>query len=580
MKQIWFERGGALVLAIWVCYAWLAPGYPIDGESAEFATLSVTGGAAHPPGYPLYVLWLRALSWVPSNSAAHAAALATTVLAAAGMAILYAACRAWGARANAAALAISIVAAAPVVLRVHTEPEVFALNNLFAALILWLAAERGPVRGARRTVALGFVAGLALTHHTTIVLLAPIGLVGAVRGVRESDHRATTVLFGVLALALGLAPYAYLVVAPDTPMSWGQVRSFDELVGFFVRRDYGGPGSFAPYAGEVLPAQNVIALVGTLLRGWLWLPALLGVAVLVGASIRGYRGARASWLGLTLSWLAAGPLLVLRFNVPPEGVGLLVCQRFHLLPLVMLAPAVAISFDWFGAVLARRFPALRFASVLGSAISILLFATLVIAGLQQHRAIASPALEKSVTSTLRSLPQNAVVITQTDDMHAGAAYVQTVLGVRRDVTVITSAMLSLPWYRDRIARNGLAADPAPLRLAEHVHAAGRPLFVDLSQVSILAAFPTYPHGWLFRVLPRDARPPTLDEIIATNREITARLDLDYPQPGPDDGYPTAIHKRYAQPWKIIARALRDAGRIEEMKSALELARALAPAEVR
>jgi hypothetical protein len=139
-------------------------------------------------------------------------------------------------------------------------------------------------------------------------------------------------------------------------------------------------------------------------------------------------------------------------------------------------------------------------------------------------------------------------------------------------------MLTFDWYRARLIRAGLPADASPLKLAEHVHATGRPLFVDLSQVAVIAAYPTYPHGWLFRVLPRGARPPTLDEIVTENRELTARLDLDYPRPGPDDGYPTAIHKRYAQPWKIIARALRDAGRLDDARAALDLARELAPQE--
>ena len=43
-------------------------------------SLSATGGAAHPTGYPLFVLWLRATSWLPGASVAHTAALSTAVL--------------------------------------------------------------------------------------------------------------------------------------------------------------------------------------------------------------------------------------------------------------------------------------------------------------------------------------------------------------------------------------------------------------------------------------------------------------------------------------------------------------------
>ncbi len=570
MKRIWFERGGALVLAIWLCYSWLAPSFPIDGESAEFATLSVTGGAAHPPGYPLYVLFLRTLAWLPGTTAAHTAALATTLLAVLGFVVLHAACRAWGARSVASTLTVAIVAAAPVVLRVQSEPEVFALNNLFAALILWLSAEQGPLRGGRRTIVLALVAGLGLSHHTTIVLLAPVGLLGAIRGVRESKRRVVTVMLAVAALAVGLTPYLSLLVAPETPMSWGRAETIDDLLAFFLRRDYGGPGSFAPYAGEVQTTENLVALAQTLLRSLLWLPLVAALAALAHRSVRGR--AKLDWLALALSFAAAGPLLAAGFNVPPDGVGLLVCQRFHLLPLFVIAPAVAVGIDSVLRWLGRRIDMSRVDSpLLGSAVAILLFATLVTTSLDHHRAIASPAIEKSVAGTLRSLPQGAVVLTQTDDMHAGAIYVQTVLGVRPDVTVITTGMLNLPWYRARFD-----VDSAPLKVAEQVHAAGRPLFADLAQVSVLASYPTYPHGWLFRVLPRGAHVPPLSDIIEINRDITAHLDLAYPRPGPDDGYPSAIHKRYAQPWKIIGRALRDAGQLDAARDALELAHQLAP----
>jgi hypothetical protein len=576
VKQIWFERGGALVLAILVCYIWLAARYPIDGESAELATLSVTGGAAHPPGYPLYVLWLRALSWLPGTSPAHTAALATTLLAALGFACLHAACRAWGARPLAATLTVATFAAAPVVLRVEAEPEVFALNNLIAAVILWLAPPAGPLRGGWRTLALGATAGVGLAHHTTIVLLAPVGLVGAARGIRESEHRGRAAALGIAGFATGLSTYACLLVAPDAPMSWGTARTLDDLVGFFLRRDYGGPGAFAPYAGEVDIAANVAALARTLLRSWLWLPLAFAVVGLVRQTVGRDVRDRSGWLALAASFALAGPLLAAQFNVPPRSVGLLVCERFHLLPALLLAPAVAAGIDGVLAARRRARGSLVDSPLLATALAILMFTTLVVAALPRHRAIASPALEKGVANTLRALPPRAVVITQTDDVASGAVYVQTVLGVRSDVLVITGGMLRLPWYRERVARSGVAADPSPLVVAEHVLASDRPLFVDLAQAPILGTYPTYPHGWLFRVLPRGTRVPELDAIVELNREVTARLDLDYPRPGPDDGYPTAIHQRYAQPWKIIARALRDAHRIEDARAALDLAHQLAP----
>ena len=57
--------------------------------------LGARGGVAHPSGYPLYVMYLRAMAWLPGTPA-HAAALATALLGAAQIGVLHAACRAWG----------------------------------------------------------------------------------------------------------------------------------------------------------------------------------------------------------------------------------------------------------------------------------------------------------------------------------------------------------------------------------------------------------------------------------------------------------------------------------------------------
>ena len=264
-------RGGLLGLAALVVYAWAAPTQIVDGDNAELSTLGAVGGAAHPPGYPLYVLYLRAMSWLPGATPAHTAALATAILGAAAIVALHAACRAWGASAAAASLAAAIVAGSPIVLRLHTQAEVFALNHLLVALVLWLAAPGGPARGARRTLALAFVAGLGLANHHTCVLVAPVGIYGAIVGLREVAARRAAIAVGsLLALALGLAPYAYLVA--DSPASWGAATSLADIVAHFTRQDYGGPGAFSPVPGRVDPLANLAAFAGSFGRAWWWGP--------------------------------------------------------------------------------------------------------------------------------------------------------------------------------------------------------------------------------------------------------------------------------------------------------------------
>ena len=72
-----FERGGLVVLATLVTYVWLAPHAIMNGDNADLAGVGHVGGAAHPSGYPLYVMWLRLWSWLP-GSPAYVGALAPT----------------------------------------------------------------------------------------------------------------------------------------------------------------------------------------------------------------------------------------------------------------------------------------------------------------------------------------------------------------------------------------------------------------------------------------------------------------------------------------------------------------------
>jgi len=68
-RVLLIDRGGLIAVVALVAYVWLAPTRFVDGDNAELATLGTVGGVAHPTGYPAYLLWLRAMAWLPG---AHA----------------------------------------------------------------------------------------------------------------------------------------------------------------------------------------------------------------------------------------------------------------------------------------------------------------------------------------------------------------------------------------------------------------------------------------------------------------------------------------------------------------------------
>lgn len=564
-------------------YVVVAPTHIVDGDNAEFSVLGSAGGVAHPPGYPLYILWLRAWSWLPAANPAHAAAIATAILGSIAIVVVHAACRAWGARPIAATFAVAVLAAGPEILRLHTEAEVFALNNLLVGAVLWLAAQRGPATGAWRVVLLGLVAGLGMANQLTCVLVAPIGLYGIARGLRETaGSKLACAGAGVLAFAVGLAPYLYLFVAPDGDASWGHIDSLPALLDHFLRKDYGGPGAFSVRATAVPLADNLGAWASTLGWSWLWLPGLAGLALLGVRIARPAHETRWAWILLAISFVLAGPLLVARFDTRLSVLGLYAVRRFHVMSAVLLAIPVAAALDEIGRrVLPKLESRLARSEIAGSALAIVAFVAISVASLPHLARIYSPAVEMGARNTLRSLPPNAVWLQSQGIFHYGAAYLQLARDERPDVTVVTWSLAALPWYREHIARHGViietvgTGDPSVL-LADKVLASGRPLFVDAKQVAILKELPAYPFGLGWRVLPRGTRSVPLDEVVALNQAAFEGFALDYPVPHVSDEFAAAVHAMYAETWRAIAKGLTAAGNHETAQAALDFANQIGP----
>jgi hypothetical protein len=552
---------GALALIV---YAALASPHLVDGDNAEFATLGAIGGRAHPSGYPLYVLWLRAWSWLPGTPA-HAGALATAILGALAVVVVHAACRAWGARPLAATITAAMFAAAPVIVRYASEAEVFALDNLVVALVVWLAAAAGPLRGHHRAAALGVIAGLGLANHLTCVLVAPIGILGVIRAARESRSSAYAV--ALAGLVIGLVPYAYLFFA-DGPASWGRMDTAGDLIAMITRRDY-GVTSLMTGGADVAWTASLGALGATLARSWLWLPALAGVAMLGVRALRPVGEPRAGWLCLAASFVLAGPVLMLRFNIDPHGVGHDICERFHMLPAVLLAIPIAAALEIGSARITRETAAI--------ALCVPGVLALWLLDLPRLAAIHTPAVELGVRNTLRSLPPFAIAVVTGDDQCFGARYLQLARGERPDVAVVCAGLLPVRTYRDAWAARGLSLAPSTgPHLTQALLATGRPIVVDPTLTAAVAAAANYPFGVLVRLVPPGAAMPAPADVAAINRDLFRAFALDYPIPGLDDGYATVAHHRYAASWAAIAQRLDRAGDRDGARDAFALTQQLKP----
>ncbi len=613
----WTRRTPAIVLVLVVAFVYLATASRavLGGDNGEYASVFAQGGVPHPSGYPLFVVLLRALSWIPRSSAAHGASLVTAAIGVTAVGMIMVACRAWGASRGASVLTAATLAFSALMWKLSTHAEVFALNALIALAILAAVGQKFRLSGTGRAVSLATLAGLGLSGHHSIVLLAPIGIFGWIRGMRESTNRRLAVVLSLVGLAVGLLPYAYLVASADLSdgLVWGETSSLEGLVHHFLRRDY-GTFTLAISDEGATAAAHVWRLghaLGTELYYAPMVIIVVGAWVLLGprpsedaaaAEEPAEENAEPDWMSppedwendrisglhetalradmvteeldtvsqepsdecmptrpgswcLAISFLLAGPVFIGRFNLPLEGLSLAIVERFYLLPLVLLVIPLARGIDTLFGVWVRSVNVAGPATVAAVCLGIFVSYDAV---REHHR----PDVEYYLVNTLTSAEHSAIILGTGDHRLYGFWYVQAVRGHRPDVTYVDPVMLHYDWYRDRVeaALDLDLPDPIGGNLDTRILAfalldAGRPLYLaNRFTDSIVQSFATYPAGTLIRVLPPGARLPTPEELEQMN--VTLALNYLYAETSPSDpdSWAGSVQFAYTRPWRVLAGA--------------------------
>jgi hypothetical protein len=577
---------GAIVVGSGVVYAASAPRWIVGGDSGELAALYAAGGIAHPPGYPTMVLWLRLVHALPVATPALGAGLATAILAMLAVLALQRACVAWGASLAVAALVSAIYAFSPLAWELGSAPEVFAMNALFAGVILTLAGPKRPLGGAAGAVMLGAVAGLALGDHESIALLAPVGLVGAWRGAHESKRPAVTVLAAVLVLLVFFAVpygYEYAVATTSDPMTtpmWIEEASLRGVWFHFERVAY-GTLSLTGNGAARHPLAHVMALSSALFVETRGLPLVLVAPLFVAPARRALRAVpRAEIAALVASFLLAGPLFIGAFDLPLDGVATNIARRFYLLPELLVALMSAMALESLSLPLVNRE---RWIVGVVAAVASLD----VVVGLGAVREHDRPSVALYIENALRAAPPNAILVGTGDQRWGGFLYARYALHERPDVFFLAPRILPQAWYR-RLAAAMTGADlstpegkaTGPKTTLARLLATGRPvLYTDWPDAKVVDT-PHYSVGPLMRILAPGETPPTDDELLAMNEATFASFSVESSAPTDPSSWAYPLQVDYARAWIELAVKLEDAGREQPAQDCLARGASFAPWLVR
>ena len=433
----WIAVAIAIVVPLVAYLSALHPGLPA-GDSGELITAAVTGGIAHPPGYPLYtmlaglaarllpfgeVAWrINLFSAVTMSAAAGVLALAVARLTRSAVAGLIAAC---------------MFAFAVPVLKYALVAEVFPLHALLAALVL-LALTLKPTVAC---VALAFLGTLTLSHHHTLVLLVvPAFVVTASRVWRS--RQPWPVLRVIVAAVAGLLPLVALpIAAAGSGLRWGEPGTWHGFLTLLLRAEYGTFRLDPLEAGRTAHSAHLAAFVRSLPHTFGWLPL---AAFAVGVVVLCVR--HRALAGVLALFLALQALFYTRIGFPMEpAIYRGVVERFAILPLVVFAWTAGVGVAWALARVVQR------SARIGLAVLVLAL----VGWTGASRVRADSRAGDRFTSTLgravlASIPPRGVLFVQGDLFHNTLAYLQRVQHLRPDVTVLDQELMTYAWYVRRV----------------------------------------------------------------------------------------------------------------------------------
>lgn len=432
-KRADWLQAGVVATALFVLYAATAPRSVALEDDGLFILSSYFLGIEHPPGYPLFTLIGHLFTYLPFGSVAYRVHLASAMFGALSCGAAWLCARALVAGRLPAYLAALGLGVSPVFWSQAIIAEVYTLNTFFFLSLVFIGLLACPPSGqdaaspqhSRLLPWMALVFGLSLSNHYPLMLLAaPAFVVLLWPARRELVQR-----FGLLSwlVILGLVPYVWLVRRSWTalPISFdGPLETIQEIYFFLSRAGYANVDH--SLSAGWLDRIRFFEFFG---RELLWQFAIIGtVLVAVGFAVQWRILGRRVALFMTAAFLmpSVGLLLLLGFDYDSFRA-----HVFHVFPL----PAYAIGALWMAlgfAWAAQRY-AQRPSYALGAQVALL--AAVFASGARINLVASHDWGARYAQTVLRTLPANAVVITQGDADLAPMAYFHMIENWRPDITL-------------------------------------------------------------------------------------------------------------------------------------------------
>jgi hypothetical protein len=440
----------AVGLIAFVVYVLTAARDLFPGDGPEFTTVMLTGGVAHPPGYPLLSMIGILFGALPLGPLPFRVNLVSVVCHAATVGVVFLIGERLTRNVLASTAAALVFAFGRLFWSWSLVIEAFPLNDLLVSLVIYFLIvwhERPTTRWPLFAAAVCF--GLGVANHQTITLLIP-GFAWIVWD-RRRELRGRAALLGQAIGASVLAavvPYLYIpfVAGNHAVLNWGGIQTPLDVVRQFLRLDYG--------TGQLIPNAQYQGGTGLerLQDFAVHINPALAVLVALGV-MQAWR--RARWLlwSCALMFFFAGPAFVSYANANiADFTARFVLVRFYLLPQVAVAPLAALGVVFIAESLRHALRG-RMDAPQAWIPRAVAAAVMVVAALEIG--LTYRAVDRSTDHTahdfavdiLSTAAENSVLLAGGDHVLLPLDYVQAVEHVRPDVTVVAIPLLPFDWYQ-------------------------------------------------------------------------------------------------------------------------------------
>jgi hypothetical protein len=458
-RREWHQDIGTLAPALSIAgvalLAYVVTLYPdvAGGDSGELVAAVATGGLIHPPGYPLYALIGRLFVQLPHGTLAWRMNFLSAVCDSTAAGVLCFAVsrrtRCWPGGLAAAAL----FAFCPGVWRYAICAEVFALNNLFVALLVLLAVLYDERRERRYALCGALVLGLGLSnHHTVLFTAVPLALWMLWTG--RADLLRPRVLAQLVGLVgLGLSPYVLLPIerGSHSPVSWGTIDTWESFWRHVLRQDYGTFRLAAPGMSRgAVVGRTFVAWCADLVKqlGWVGLPLAIICLATNARHVVGKLGLSAA---LCVPPMVAVGVMVALGNISmTDPLYRAVIARFWQQPEIFFFVSCGCGLACIERMLAENFGGLGGRpTVAVAAVGATVLALGSRARAMDHH--GSTLVRSYGAEVLRIAPPGALLLTRGDLLTNVVRYLQVAEAQRADVRVVDLELLGFAWARRQVA---------------------------------------------------------------------------------------------------------------------------------